>query len=74
MTMNVIEIKKRCLDLNISAKDWAKCLNITVAHAYKKFNGQSPLTLLQADKIQELLSIEDEDFAFYFLYRHSRIL
>ena len=72
--MNVIEIKKRNLELGVSPSDWAKCLGITVQHAYKKINGQSALTLLQADKIQNLLSITDEEFAFYFLNGRSRVL
>lgn len=71
--MNVIEIKRRNLELDISPKDWADCLGVTVKHAYKKINGQSPLTLWQADKIQKLLRIADEEFAFYFLNGHSRI-
>lgn len=71
--MNVIEVKKRCLELDISPTDWADCLNITVQHAYKKISGKSPLTLWQADKIQKLLHISDDEFAFYFLSRHSRI-
>lgn len=71
--MNVIEIKKRNIELNISPKDWAECLGVTLQHAYKKINGQSPLTLWQADRIQSLLMIADEDFAFYFLSGGSRI-
>lgn len=72
--MNVIEIKKRNLELSISPKDWAECLGITVQQAYKKINGQSPLTLWQADRIQKLLKIADEEFTFYFLSGRSRIL
>lgn len=71
--MNVIEIRKRNIELGISPKDWAECLGVTLQHAYKKLNGQSPLTLWQADKIQNLLRITDEEFAFYFLSGGSRI-
>ena len=71
--MNVVEIKKRCLELDISPKDWAECLGITIPHAYKKISGKSPLTLWQADKIQNLLGIKDDEFAFYFFSAHSRI-
>lgn len=71
--MNVIEIKKRNLELNISPKDWSECLGITVQQAYKKINGSSPLTLEQADKIQNLLMISNEEFIFYFLSGGSRI-
>ena len=71
--MNVIEIKKRNLELGISPKDWAKCLDITVQHAYKKIEGKSHLTLHQANQVQKMLQIKDEDFALYFLSRHSRI-
>lgn len=72
--MNVIEIKKRNIEFDISPRDWAECLGITVQHAYKKINGQSPLTLWQADQIQKLLGIADKDFAFYFLNGRSRVL
>lgn len=71
--MNVIEIKKRNLELGISPKDWAECLGVSVQHAYKKLNGKSALTLWQADQIQKLLEIKDEEFAFYFLSGRSRI-
>lgn len=71
--MNVIEVKKRNLELGISAKEWAECLGLTVQMAYKKINGTSPMTLIQADKIQKLLQIDDIDFAFYFLSGHSRV-
>lgn len=71
--MNVIEIKKRNLELGITAKDWAECLGVTVQMAYKKINGTSSMTLYQADKIQKLLKIEDQDFVFYFMNTHSRV-
>ena len=71
--MNVIEIKKRNLELGITPKDWAKCLGVSVQHAYKKLNGKSALTLRQADQIQKLLGIKDEEFAFYFLSGRSRV-
>ena len=72
-TMNVIEIKKRNLELGITAKEWAECLGLTKQMAYKKINGESPLTLIQADKIQKLLQIGDCEFGFYFLSGHSRV-
>lgn len=71
--MNVIEIKKRNLELGITANDWAICLGMTKQMAYKKINGTSPMTLYQADKIQKLLQIKDEDFVFYFMNSHSRV-
>lgn len=72
--MNVIEIKKRMLELDISAKDWSECLGVGLQQAYRKIKGTSPLTLVQAEKIQNLLLIDDADFAFYFLNGHSRVL
>lgn len=72
--MNVIEIKKRNLDLGLTAKDWAECLGVGLQQAYRKIKGSSPLTLEQAEKIQNLLQIEDRDFAFYFLNGRSRVL
>lgn len=71
--MNVIEVKKRNLELGITAKDWAKCLGLTQQMAYKKISGKSPLTLEQASKVQKLLKIEDKDFAFYFMEGYSRV-
>lgn len=71
--MNIIEIKKRNLELGITPKDWAECLGVKLQHAYKKINGTSPLTLEQADKIQKLLQIDNCDFSLYFLSGGSRI-
>ena len=71
--MNVIEIGKRNIELGITVKDWARCLDVSISNAYKKINGSSPLTLMQVDKIQKLLQIDDADFALYFLSGHSRI-
>lgn len=66
--MNVKALKIRCVELDITAEDWQKCLGLkTKASAYNKMNGKSPLSLEQADKIQALLKIEDRDFAYYFL-------
>jgi plasmid maintenance system antidote protein VapI len=71
--MNVIEIKKRNLELGITPKDWAECLGVKLQNAYNKINGKSHLTLEQADKIQKLLKIDDHDFALYFFGGGSRI-
>jgi plasmid maintenance system antidote protein VapI len=71
--MNVIEIKKRNLELGITPKDWAECLGVKLQNAYNKINGKSHLTLDQANRIQKLLQIEDRDFALYFLKGGSRI-
>lgn len=71
--MNVVEIKKRNLELGKTAKDWAECLELSQQMAYKKINGLSPLSLEQANKIQKLLEIPDKDFAFYFLSEYSRV-
>lgn len=71
--MNAIEIRKRNIELGITVKDWADCLGVSIQHAYRKLNGVSPLTLAQADKIQQLLKIDDSDFALYFLSGRSRI-
>lgn len=71
--MNVIEIKKRNLELGLTAKEWADCLGVSQQMAYKKISGKSPLSLEQAIKIQSLLKIEDKDFGFYFLSGYSRV-
>lgn len=71
--MNVIEIKKRNLELGITPKDWAECLGVKLQNAYNKINGKSHLTLEQADKIQKLLKIEDCEFGLYFFGGRSRI-
>ena len=71
--MNVIEIKKRNLELGITPKDWAECLGVKIQHAYSKINGKSHLTLDQANKIQKLLQIDDCEFGLYFFGGGSRI-
>ncbi len=71
--MNVIEIKKRNLELGITPKDWAECLGVKLQNAYNKINGKSHLTLEQANKIQKLLRIDDREFGLYFFGGGSRI-
>lgn len=70
--MNEVEIKKRMLDCNKTAKDMAECLGLSVAQVYNKLKGRSAITLEEAEKIQSLLKIDDSEFAFYFL-KHSRV-
>lgn len=67
--VNVTALKIRNLELGITAKDWAECLGISTALAYKKIRGKSGLSLEQADKIQKLLQISDSDFGYYFMNR-----
>ena len=70
--MNEIEIKKRMLDMSVTVKDIANVLGVSQAQVYNKLKGKSMTTLEEAEKLQELLHIEDCDFARYFL-THSRV-
>lgn len=69
--INTKEIKKLLIDKDLGIKDISLCLNKSYSSALLKVNGDLPLTLGEAEKIQFLLGIDDCDFGFYFM-SHSR--
>lgn len=69
--INTKEIKKLLIDKDLGIKDIALCLDKSYSSALLKVNGELPLTLCEAERIQTLLGINDCDFGFYF-FSHSR--
>lgn len=69
--INTKEIKKLLIDKDLGIKDVALCIGKSYSSALLKINGEIPITLSEADKVQTLLGINDCDFGFYFM-SHSR--
>lgn len=65
--INTKEIKKLLIDKDLGIKDIAVCIGKSYSNALLKINGDLPMTLGEADKIQALLGISDCNFGFYFL-------
>lgn len=69
--INTKELKKLLIDKDLGIKDVALCIGKSYSTALLKINGEVPITLSEADKVQTLLGIRDCDFGFYFM-SHSR--
>ena len=70
--INTKEIKKLLIDKDLGIKDIALCLDKSYSSALLKVNGELPLTLCEAERIQTLLEISDCDFGFYFMsHKHG---
>lgn len=54
-------------ELELTQKDVAKMLNIAQATANQKINNVRPLTLVEAEKLCEILEISPSEFNIYFL-------
>ena len=53
-------------ELELTQKDVAKMLNIAQATANQKINNVRPLTLVEAEKLCEILEISPSEFNIYF--------
>lgn len=69
--INTKEIKKRLIDKDLAVADIAVYIGKSYSNAMLKLNGKTPMTLWEAEKIQELLDISNQDFGFYF-FSHER--
>ncbi len=67
--MNTKEIKKLLIDKDLTIGDVAIHIGKSYSNTLLKINGKTSITLGDAEKIQELLEIDDSDFAFYFLHK-----
>lgn len=68
---NVKEIKKRMIDTDITYADIAKAIGKSTVSVRQKIYGHRPLFLYEAEIIQRLLHIEDQDFCKYFFNNKS---
>lgn len=69
--INTKEIKKLLIEKDMTINDLAEYLEKSHSHVRRKVNGRAPMTLWEAEKIQDALGIENKDFGFYFL-SHER--
>lgn len=69
--INTKEIKKLLIEKGLTIYDLAAHLEKSHSHVRRKVNGRAPMNLWEAEKIQEVLEIENKDFGFYFL-SHER--
>lgn len=69
--INTKEIKKLLIDKELKIQDVAEYIGKSYSNTLLKINGKTPMTLNDAEKIQELLEIEDSNFAFYFLHKEN---
>lgn len=69
--INTKEIKKRLIDKDLAIADISVCIGKSYSSTLLKINGKLPMSLCEAEMIQELLDISDSDFGFYF-FSHER--
>lgn len=67
--LNTLKIKSRMVELNLTQKDIAKMLRIATPTVSQKINNIRPMRLNEAEKLAELLKINNEEFAIYFFYQ-----
>lgn len=69
--INTKELKKLLIDKELTIIELATYLGKSHQTVRRKLNGRSPMNLWEAEKIQDILEIENRDFGFYFL-SHER--
>lgn len=65
--VNTKALRKRMIDFDITASELADRCGVSQTKISFILRNKMLLTLELAEKIQEILYIEDEDFAYYFL-------
>lgn len=66
---NVMLLKNRMLTMHWSQKELSERLGIAQPTLSQKLNGIRPFFLSEAEKLANLLEIEDDDFGLYFFDR-----
>ena len=64
--LNVDKIRGRLAELRLTQKDVAKALDIALPTASQKLNRIRPMDLDEAEKLADLLGIDDKHFGEYF--------
>lgn len=64
--LNVDRVKGRMAELRLTQKDVAEALGIAVPTASQKLNRVRPMNLDEAEKLANLLRLENEHFGEYF--------
>ena len=70
--INTNKIKGRMAELQITQKDVANSLGLAQPTVNQKINNIRPMDLNEAEKLSDLLHIDPEDVAVYFLQRKLR--
>lgn len=69
--INSKAIKARMVELDLCIADVAEAIGKTYATARNKVCGITPFTVQEAELVQGLLDIKDEEFCYFFM-AHSR--
>lgn len=64
--LNVDKVRGRMAELRLSQKDVADALGIAVSTASQKLNRVRPMDLDEAEKLSQLLKLNDSQFGEYF--------
>lgn len=64
--LNVNKVRGRLAELNLTQKDVANALGIAAPTASQKLNRVRPMDLDEAEKLAQLLQIDDNEFREYF--------
>ena len=64
--LNVDKVRGRMAELRLSQKDVADALGIAASTASQKLNRVRPMDLDEAEKLSQLLKLEDSQFGEYF--------
>ncbi len=64
--LNVNKIRGRMTELRLTQKDVAQALGIALSTASQKLNRVRPMDLDEAEKLANLLDIDNESFGEYF--------
>lgn len=64
--LNVDKVRGRMAELRLTQKDVARALRIAIPTASQKLNRVRPMDLDEAEKLAELLQLNDSQFGLYF--------
>jgi len=67
--VNTLKIKSRMVELGLTQKDISKTLNIATPTVSQKINNIRPMGLGEAEKLAQLLKIDNKEFPIYFFYQ-----
>ena len=67
--LNIDKVRGRMAELRLTQKDVANALGIALPTASQKLNRVRPMDLDEAEKLAELLRIDDAQFGEYFFAR-----
>lgn len=64
--LNVAKVRGRMAELRITQKDIAKALGLAPPTVSQKLNRLRPIDLEEAEKLAEILQLDDSQFGEYF--------